>query len=72
MKANREDVVQAALIVERWCDEHGDFSQNLYHSEMRCDCPFNVNGTFCMMQRNEVPTLWGLGAKLRSRGIKKE
>ena len=29
---NREDVVQAALKVERWCHEHNDFTG--------CDCPF--------------------------------
>lgn len=65
MKANREDVVQAALMVERWCKEHQKETQD-------CDCPFNRKDgrmwiqSCCLM----VPTLWELEEFLRTRGLK--
>ena len=40
MNMNREDVVQAALTLERWCKEH-------YVSGKVCDCPFILN-THCV------------------------
>lgn len=65
MKINREDVVQAALTVERWCKEHQKETQD-------CDCPFNRKDgrmwiqSCCLM----VPTLWELEEFLRTRGLK--
>ena len=60
----REDVVQAALTVERWCNEHKKETQD-------CDCPFNRNGKMwvqsCMLM---LPELWELEKHLRTRGLK--
>lgn len=68
MKINREDVVQAALTVERWCKEH-------LKDAGECDCPFNdsekTGGRFylknCVLIR---PEMWGLEEFLRTRGAK--
>ena len=55
---NREDVVQAALKVERWCDEKQDEKGN-------CDCPFGT----CKIGR-DYPSDWNLETFLRTRGLK--
>lgn len=63
-KINREDVVQAALMVERWCAEH--------HSENGCDCPFYNNLPFldsCRLSCN-IPADRNLEDYLRNRGLK--
>jgi len=66
MKANREDVVQAALIVERWCWEHRKDGLE------ECDCPFAL-GMACSLQYFETfPNCWKLEEKLRTRGLKHE
>lgn len=64
MKANREDVVQAALIVERWCAEH--------YSNDECDCPFSDQKMcwFFNPDMPEFPCRWGLEYYLRNRGLK--
>ena len=53
-QANREDVVQAALLVERWCAG----------CKLCKGCPFDNNG-YCML---DVPDSWGLEDFLRTRG----
>lgn len=63
MKINREDVVQAALIVERWCAEH--------YGGCECDCPLLDDEDNCMVAM-EAPDFWNLEAKLRNRGLKHE
>ena len=57
---NREDVVHAALIVERWCAEH-------YQEMGGCDCPLHDNE--CLID-SVCPISWGLEPKLRTRGLK--
>ena len=59
MKINREDVVQAALIVERWCAEHND-------DGFDCDCPF---ADTCWVT-GDIPADWNLEEFLRTRGLK--
>ena len=62
MNLNREDVVQSALNVQRWCDEHcqGD-----------CDCPFRSSFVTCMLDTKiGLPYAWHLEEKLRTRGVK--
>lgn len=64
----REDVVQAALTVERWCAEHFEI--------MSCDCPFYIVETNdCRLNRNRAkcyasPHKWELEEHLRTRGLK--
>lgn len=56
-KINREDVVQAALIVERWC------------AAQECDdCPFNPGELMCQIRG--MPFEWKLEIYLRTRGLK--
>ena len=65
MKANREDVVQAALIVERWCREH-------YDEEEGCDCPFFAPRPFldsCRLS-GDMSADRNLEKYLRNRGLK--
>ena len=58
-KINREDVVQAALIVERWC------------AGQDCrKCPLMGEYGQCMI--TGVPEVWELERKLRTRGIKRD
>ena len=64
VKANREDVVQAALTVERWCAE------NCNDSSEPCDCPFAQRAD-CYMDFDAIPKYWGLEKHLRTRGLKK-
>ena len=59
----REEVVQAALIVERWCMEHcNDRAEP-------CDCPFSQRAA-CFMDFDAIPKYWGLDDFLRTRGLK--
>lgn len=60
---NREDVVQAALTVERWCTEHKKETQD-------CDCPFNRKDgkTWIGSCLVLLPALWDLEPKLRNVG----
>jgi len=63
-KINREDVVQAALIVERWCKENRNSGLE------SCDCPFSF-GMACSLQYFEkFPNEWRLEEHLRTRGLK--
>jgi len=48
---NREDVVQAALTVERWCAKH-------YDEEEGCDCPFFANELDECFVIEAVPKYW--------------
>jgi len=73
---NREEVVQAALVVERWCAERDGYP---------CDCPFfekrEFDGAYkCRLTnwRNlqsdideREPETWNLEEFLRTRGMKK-
>ncbi len=71
MKANREDVVQAALIVERWCAEH-------INEDGHCNCPFckriitNISKCYRCKLDFDLPSEWGLEEHLRTRGLKHE
>jgi len=56
---NREDVVQAALTVERWCMKHKGCR----------DCPLLGNEDNCMVAM-EAPDYWNLAEQLRTRGLK--
>lgn len=60
---NREDVVQAALTVERWCRKH-------YKSFARCDCPIVRDGCYCHIAYESEPRKWKLEEFLRTRGMK--
>ena len=55
----REDVVQAALTVERWCKGAKDCS----------DCPF-YDGGWCFLVKSVTPLSWHLEEFLRARGLK--
>jgi len=68
----REDVVQAALTVERWCQSHADFVIKANCVHYKCDCPFNCEGFHCEIQDNGEPLNWGLEEFLRTRGMKHE
>ena len=60
----REEVVQAALTVERWCVEHRKFKD-------ACDCPFYKHDRVeCVMGDLSKPSGWGLERFLRKRGLK--
>ena len=61
MKINREDVVQAALIVERWCAEHKGCG----------DCPLLNDEDNCMVAM-EAPDYWNHEEHLRTRGLKND
>lgn len=66
MKINREDVVQAALILERWCAYHWK------RGVCDVECPFIRNdlGDCKIGCLGGQPFLWGLEEFLRSRGLK--
>lgn len=55
----REDVVQAALKVERWCAE----------MEHCSDCPL-LDDEDCCMVSMDAPDFWNLEEHLRTRGLK--
>ncbi len=65
MNANREDIVRAALTIERWCAEH-------YKYGGKCDCPFAVPGAFSACRLGDVGCAqeWELEEFLRTRGLK--
>ena len=61
---NREDVVQAALTVERWCKEHCKMG-------VPCDCPL-ADGAACEVHATYImPFEWNLEAHLRTKGATK-
>ena len=67
MNLNREDVVQSALNVQRWCEEH-------FNVQGICDCPFanrevDEEWSECKLF-NEYPKHLHLEEFLRNRGIK--
>lgn len=59
----REEVVQAALKVERWCAEHKKIMEE-------CDCPFADGLDGCGLFDTDVPAEWNLEEFLRTRGMK--
>ena len=63
----REDVVQAALTVARWCKNQCAF-------EGLCDCPFaDIElGPACVLMHRNEPKDWELEKFLRTRGMKHE
>lgn len=68
MKINREDVVQSALNVQRWCEQH-------FNNEYICDCPFayqdNIGWIDCIFHdKKHYPKNLYLEEFLRNRGIK--
>ena len=67
MKPNREDVVQAALMVERWCK-----ANKTQQNGGECDCPYYFKGGKVWKQGCilNLPFLWNLEEFLRTRGIK--
>ena len=66
-KINREDVVQAALTVERWCKERRN--KHLGIGEY-CDCPFNDLGACKFFPC--YPDTWDFERYLRNRGKRYE
>ena len=65
MNLNREDVVQSALNVQRWCLKH--------IKGLDCDCPFNMGKEYdyaCILSNSGYPISWNLVQYLRNRGIK--
>ncbi len=61
----REEVVQAALKVERWCEKRQDENGN-------CDCPFELdcgNGFGYCTIGHDLPSDWSLETFLRTRGL---
>jgi len=63
MKANREDVVQAALTVQRWCIEN-------WRPDGACDCPFRGSFNDCLLEQGSAPRFADLEEDLRTRGLK--
>ena len=63
----REEVVQAALKVERWCREHRRVGNV-------CDCPFFYEDESrpwsCFLLDRFEPEHWNLEEFLRTRGLK--
>ena len=58
MKINKEDVVQSALLLERWCKSNCGL--------MGCtNCPFYHNES-CFI---DMPHVWNLETKLKNRGL---
>lgn len=68
MKTNREDVVQAALIVERWCKINNPCA---WPSKVCTKCPLfltdDEGDLDCMVG---FPMDWELEEKLRKRGLR--
>ena len=62
----REDVVQAALTLERWCRCH-------WKRNGACDCPLRDEMYDCKVScLGGEPFLWNLDEFLRTRGMKHE
>jgi len=67
LKINREDVVQAALVVERYCKEH-------FRSQSDCyDCPFvsSERPGYCALCKEGFPFCKNLERFLLKRGLEK-
>ena len=69
----REDVVQSALKVERWCRHNCVIGS--WKREEGCDCPFydrsgNYRTLKCALQATFFPHEWDLEEWLRARGLK--
>jgi len=63
----REDVVQAALIVERWCAEQ--FPKG--NCRERCPLGSGEPWSICMLFYDDPPPMkWRLEERLRTRGLK--
>lgn len=70
MKINREDVVQAALTVERWCNKHFNVT---CMEDGSCPFGFVYNGNnYCQLTDQFEPGHWGLEGFLRTRGLRDE
>lgn len=67
MNLNREEVVQSALNVQRWCEEH-------IKQEDVCDCPFGYRNALglhcCFLYAPQYPMEMELDEFLRTRGVK--
>lgn len=63
----REEVVQAALTVERYCKDH-------FLTQSPCDCPFSLDGKVgsCKLFEQALPFRRNLEEFLRTRGLKNE
>ena len=62
----REDVVQAALTLERWCRFNTKLS-----SRRKCDCPlYDDDNEGCVLSYELEPWYWGLEDFLKNRGMK--
>lgn len=59
----REDVVQAALTVERWC-------ANNWRPDGACECPFCGSFNDCLLEQGSAPRFAELEKYLRTRGLK--
>ncbi len=64
MEITREDIVQSALNIERWCKTHAKANG--------CDCPLEGKVLICMLANGHFPYKWELEEQLRRRGLKKE
>lgn len=67
MNLNREDIVQSALNIQRWCEGH------IKNDD--CDCPFNMGKEYnyaCILSDSGYPISWNLEKYLRNRGSKYE
>ena len=60
-QANREDVVHAALLVERWCAGH-------CKGFAPCDCPLHMGMGQCVIEGGKCPAFWNLEEFLRTLG----
>lgn len=67
MNINKEDMVQSALNVQRYCKKH-------IEQEKVCDCPFGYIDSFgfhsCALYVAQYPMEMELEEFLRTRGIK--
>ena len=66
MKATREDMAQAALTVQRYCEEH-------INQDAICDCPCGYIDAFglhnCALYAPQFPMEMELDEFLRTRGL---
>ncbi len=67
MKPNREDVVKAALTVERWCVE-----TRIEGIPCKGKCPLWDYGCSLGSPLSGYPDIWGLEEKLRKRWLGRE
>jgi hypothetical protein len=70
VQINREDVVQAALTVERWCREH---ERGKYEDCVDCPFLYETEGLalLCKLFPRKIPKQWKLEKYLRERGLKR-